>query len=327
MSERSADDMYPLLVGTVRLDGQSLLLSGPYGQLRLAPEDPKHWLALLGHFDGQTPLAELISKSEVPEAEALRFANALTDAGLLTNARRRWSEFFRASSNPMPLAARVPTATESIPRWKPPVSSPRSSIDPSALRVEETEFVRVSRTRRSMDRKHDPRVDAVASENAALKLAHASYSVTDGCRRPVASAGGLEPIQLVVIGTHDDQTQSRLLVIEDDGQECVELGRVTRLDVRDWLVADGSVEHFVEAGAALIVVCADPTRSVAKYGERGWRYILMEAGAVAHHISLLAADLGVSCRPIGGFYDRALGDALPGLLPLLCVLLVVPAVH
>jgi SagB-type dehydrogenase family enzyme len=52
-------------------------------------------------------------------------------------------------------------------------------------------------------------------------------------------------------------------------------------------------------------------RSRFKYGLRGYRFALIEAGHVMQNAVLAAAALGIAARPLGGYYDRLL-DALVG---------------
>jgi SagB-type dehydrogenase family enzyme len=52
-------------------------------------------------------------------------------------------------------------------------------------------------------------------------------------------------------------------------------------------------------------------RSRFKYGLRGYRFALLEAGHVMQNAVLAAAALRVEALPVGGYYDRLL-DGLVG---------------
>ncbi|WP_166035479.1 SagB/ThcOx family dehydrogenase [Halorussus pelagicus] len=81
-------------------------------------------------------------------------------------------------------------------------------------------------------------------------------------------------------------------------------------------VADDLREAF--AGDAIDVANAGAVfaltgafwRSKAKYGPRGYRYALLEAGHVAQNLYLACSAFGLGCVGVGGFYDDALNDAL-----------------
>ena len=47
-------------------------------------------------------------------------------------------------------------------------------------------------------------------------------------------------------------------------------------------------------------------RSRFKYGLRGYRFVLLEAGHAAQNLLLAATALGLASVPVGGFYDREL---------------------
>jgi len=64
------------------------------------------------------------------------------------------------------------------------------------------------------------------------------------------------------------------------------------------------VQPEVAAGAAaVLVVTALFWRSRVKYGLRGYRFALLEAGHAAQNVLLTAEGLGLGAVPIGGFFD------------------------
>ena len=62
--------------------------------------------------------------------------------------------------------------------------------------------------------------------------------------------------------------------------------------------------------ALLLVVTAVFWRTRFKYGLRGYRFALMEAGHVVQNLLLAATALGLGAVPLSGFYDRAMDDLL-----------------
>ena len=68
---------------------------------------------------------------------------------------------------------------------------------------------------------------------------------------------------------------------------------------------------LVEGASALVVITGMFWRARFKYGVRGYRFALLEAGHVVQNAVLAAAALGLPALPVGGFYDRRL-DALVG---------------
>jgi SagB-type dehydrogenase family enzyme len=88
-----------------------------------------------------------------------------------------------------------------------------------------------------------------------------------------------------------------------------------RLDARgvvaDLAAAVWDERPIASASAALITTAVFP-RIQLKYGQRGYRFALLEAGHVAQNVLVAAAALGVQALPYGGFYDRSI-DALLGV--------------
>ena len=60
-----------------------------------------------------------------------------------------------------------------------------------------------------------------------------------------------------------------------------------------------------------VVVTAMFWRSRFKYGARGYRFALLEAGHLAQNAVLASTALDLPALPLGGFYDRRL-DRLVG---------------
>jgi SagB-type dehydrogenase family enzyme len=69
-------------------------------------------------------------------------------------------------------------------------------------------------------------------------------------------------------------------------------------------------QTYVATANAIIVTVADVGETIDRYADRGYRYVLFEAGHVAQNIALCAASLGVGTLEIGGFLDEALAVAL-----------------
>ncbi|HUK45875.1 MAG TPA: nitroreductase family protein, partial [Gaiellaceae bacterium] len=66
--------------------------------------------------------------------------------------------------------------------------------------------------------------------------------------------------------------------------------------------------RLAEVTAALMVVTGVFWRSRFKYGQRGYRFALLEAGHLVQNAVLAAADLDLAALPVGGFHDRRLDD-------------------
>ncbi len=69
-------------------------------------------------------------------------------------------------------------------------------------------------------------------------------------------------------------------------------------------------QEWVRDAPLSIVVCAVYKRTTIKYGERGIRYVWIEAGHIAQNILLQAVSLGLGGVPIGAFFDGKVKEIL-----------------
>jgi|SRR5215213_3439263 len=76
-------------------------------------------------------------------------------------------------------------------------------------------------------------------------------------------------------------------------------------------IASGLVQQETPEESSLIIfLTALFDRSCFKYGERGYRFTLIEAGHVAQNLNLAAVALGLGVRNIGGYLDRRIDHIL-----------------
>jgi SagB-type dehydrogenase family enzyme len=149
----------------------------------------------------------------------------------------------------------------------------------------------------------------VSLEDLATVLATAyAAAPRDGFpRRPVPSGGALYPLELYALpldvpglgpsAFHYHPFRHRL--------EPLRPFRPTEL-------AQALVDPtLTERSALLVVVTAMFWRARFKYGLRGYRFALLEAGHVAQNLVLAATSLGLPSLPLGGWYDRRV-DTLVG---------------
>jgi SagB-type dehydrogenase family enzyme len=69
-------------------------------------------------------------------------------------------------------------------------------------------------------------------------------------------------------------------------------------------------QYFVKAANTVLMFSAVFERTLRKYGPRGYRYVLLEAGHAAQNVCLLATELGLATLCIGGFQDHRLNAHL-----------------
>ena len=69
-------------------------------------------------------------------------------------------------------------------------------------------------------------------------------------------------------------------------------------------------QPWLSHSAFLIIITAVFKRTMVKYGDRGYRHILLEAGHLGQNFYLTSAGLNLGCCAIGGYYDQRLEKLL-----------------
>ena len=141
------------------------------------------------------------------------------------------------------------------------------------------------------------------------QLLWAAQGVTHTRRgfRTAPSAGALYPLEVyVVIGNVEGIKQG---VYKYKPQEH-ELIKVWHGNVRDELTRAALGQNCVGNSAIVIVFSAIYERTTKKYGERGIRYVHMEAGHAAQNVSLQAVSLNLGTVVVAAFRDEEVKEVL-----------------
>jgi SagB-type dehydrogenase family enzyme len=125
--------------------------------------------------------------------------------------------------------------------------------------------------------------------------------------RTAPSAGGLYPLELYLVAGDVEGLAAGVYLYQPDGHQLVKTGDG---DVRAGLAEAALEQEWVEEGAVNFVFTAVYERTTGKYGERGIRYVHMEAGHAAQNLCLQAAALGLGAVTIGAFYDEQVSRLL-----------------
>jgi SagB-type dehydrogenase family enzyme len=126
--------------------------------------------------------------------------------------------------------------------------------------------------------------------------------------RATPSGGALYPTEVYLIALRVEGLEPG--VYHYVGAEGL-LERVREGDCTKALCAITFTEEMGRAGAA-VAISGIPLKSRIKYGERAYRFLMMEAGHMAQNLLLTATALELCSVPIGGFLDDDM-DRLLGI--------------
>jgi len=118
--------------------------------------------------------------------------------------------------------------------------------------------------------------------------------------RTAPSAGALYPLELYVAVGNVENLAPGVYKYKPEGHELV---KISNDDVREELAKAALGQEWVREGAIDIVIAAVYERTTRKYGDRGVRYVLIEAGHAAQNICLQAVALDLGTVTVGAFHD------------------------
>ena len=128
-----------------------------------------------------------------------------------------------------------------------------------------------------------------------------------GQRGPVPSAGGLQAVELYLVNCAASWLPAGVYHYARAAHLLAQL--VPNANRLAWLERVPSLQ-LVEGGALLWIVVGDGARVTAKYGARGLRFLLLEAGHLMQNLCMLAASLGLITVPLGGFFESEIAAEL-----------------
>ena len=122
-----------------------------------------------------------------------------------------------------------------------------------------------------------------------------------GRYRTAPSAGATYPLELFVVAS---QGLFRYLPAKHS------LEKHSGRDLRAALASAAWGQNFIEEAPLTLVFTAEFARTTRRYGERGIRYVYMEAGHAAQNVHLQAESLGLGSVAVGAFDDDSVSKVL-----------------
>jgi SagB-type dehydrogenase family enzyme len=130
---------------------------------------------------------------------------------------------------------------------------------------------------------------------------------SSGGLRTAPSAGALYPLEVYIIVGNVTNMKSGIYKYIPESHELV---KVIEGDKRKELSKAALHQSPIKEAPAVIVISAVYERTTGKYGERGIRYVHMEAGHAAQNIALQAVSLNLGTVMIGAFEDNMVKKAM-----------------
>jgi len=143
------------------------------------------------------------------------------------------------------------------------------------------------------------------ASSVTMKMVHKTG--VEEKRRAAPSGGALYPLELYVAsfkvnslppGIYHYNVEAHSLELVRAGQFNTELGRAVFF------------EDMFKTVSAMFIITGVLRRSSIKYGERAYRFMMIEAGHVGQNITLTAVALNLGCVMLGGFCDDDIDEII-----------------
>jgi SagB-type dehydrogenase family enzyme len=127
------------------------------------------------------------------------------------------------------------------------------------------------------------------------------------CLRAAPSAGALYPAEVYVGVRAVEGVDAGVYHFEVPSAElaCLTLG-----DPTDQLVRICCGQDYAREAAVVVLISAMFQRTTRKYGDRGYRYVLLDVGHLTQNLCLACTALGLSIVTTCGFYDEEAAQLL-----------------
>jgi SagB-type dehydrogenase family enzyme len=302
-------DIEPLVAGTVRRNGDAVAIALA-GRLVRVQGDPDLAMAVIADCDGRTSLQALVAKHGEAAAE---LASVLLEHGALVDGSEAWRVFHPQGSAGTALGRAVDAATLASltrRRYRPPLVNGHDllALEP----IPGTTVPALCSTRRST-RAEDATYETTYEQVSTILVA--THRLVEGAADQVAkgaapSAGALHPLIVHLLARRPLGPLPAGIWWLDPVKLALARLRDCELTAAPLFLRELLADRLLAAMQPIVFLSLDLAGPSRKYGPRGYRYALMEAGAAMQSAALTAAEIGVPFRPIGGFDDRRVSEVL-----------------
>ncbi len=178
---------------------------------------------------------------------------------------------------------------------------------PRSWKLKEARIVPLLQNRRSRRKYEQKEIDL---EDLAFML-WASQGITakSGCYtfRTAPSGGALYPVE-TYLSIHRVKGVKPGLYHFDVESFCLDV--LTEKDISSRVTAACLDQKFMAQSAVTFIWSAVVRRCMSKYGNRGMRYIFLDAGHICQNLLIAAEATGNAACPVAAFYDDDLNDIL-----------------
>lgn len=262
-------------------------------QLDISGEIASCLWRILAHCNGYTDIQKIAELSKLDESFVNSIVDDLVTMEVIVDSREQYLHFNRISNNPSSFFRHL--SNDEINSH---TNSKRAPVkDGKSLVFHKNNFLSLYNLQVARKSCRN-----FSNENLTINqignICCYGYSIL---RHAVPSAGGLYPLKIYVIVARD---QEDLLAgyYEYDAEKDVLVLYDKEIDIEQLKYCFNN-EILAFNSPVQIIIAADIHRQPYKYSNRGYRFTLIEVGAVAQNISLACIELGLVSCELGGMID------------------------
>jgi SagB-type dehydrogenase family enzyme len=298
--QKPPSKLRPLAAALPRRDGDGVVFSVAQRDIRV-DGDAETVERMISLCDGRRTLSEIAESFDDAAVEEIReLARTLVAHGALVDCTQAYRIFHWQSSTESGYFQQLDEdqlAALAAETFQPDrLEGRQEALSPLSTAVADIA------ARRASALPQRGRRDVVFAELSSLL--EAMYACEPDARRPVASGGALYPLAIHVVAPTEVAPLHPGLWWYDPVAAALRLVRSDGLDLDDLLLHDPVSDALVAAGGPVVFISANLERTSRVYANRGYRWALIEVGAVVQNAYLVAAELDVPVRAIGGFLDE-----------------------
>ncbi len=140
------------------------------------------------------------------------------------------------------------------------------------------------------------------------QLLWAAQGITsDWGGRTAPSAGALYPLEVCLVVRKVEDISPGVYRYIPEGHK---LERIVEGDISSQLARAAISQNFIKEAPVNLVFSGIYSRTTKKYGQRGIRYVYLEAGHAAQNVYLQVASLGLGAVVVGAFDDEEIKQIL-----------------
>lgn len=264
---------------------------------------------LLRYCNGRNNLQDIINKMPNIDPDEISELLVICETyGIVRDSREMYIQFHEDSTNPMIFSYDLGN------------SDVMSIMESERLRDREGKIVQLPkfknsdvlnaiRKRQSIRQFQDAQIPA----NKLSGILEATYSIDQNGHWSVPSGGAMYPLDLYLIVPSEQQVLPH--GIYRWNPEKNEAIMILDKDPNVWLPKAFNAQALLENVACILCIAANLKRSALKYANRGYRYILLEAGHAVQNAYLFCAEQNIGVVEYGGFSDETLSRELGLLFP------------